>query len=271
MAQPHVYRTEAIVLRQRPLAEANKICVLFTPLHGRLEAVAKGLRRPRSRLAGHLEPLTHSRLLVARGRSLDIITQAETVQAFPALHDDLERLSRGLYVAELVDRFTDTAPDVAGLYRLVLATLQRLEIALAPDPAVRWFEMRLLADQGYQPQLHGCVRCAAPLELDGNAFAPLAGGVVCPNCRSGLPGRPLSGRAFKLLRFLQQAPYDQAAQVRVDAALARELEEHMRGAIEVALDQEVRAARFVQVVRATPAASGLPPAPPTDASSEGTT
>ena len=162
MPQPHVYRTEAIVLRQRPLVDADKVCVLFTPLHGRIEAVAKGVRRTRSHLAGHVEPLTRSRFLLAKARSLDIITQAETIDAFPALHDDLDRLSRGLYAAELVDRFTDSAGDVAGLYRLLLDTLHRVETADSPDLPLRWFEMRLLDDQGYRPQLQHCVRCEAP-------------------------------------------------------------------------------------------------------------
>ena len=253
MPQPHVYRTEAIVLRQRPLVDADKVCVLFTPLHGRIEAVAKGVRRTRSHLAGHVEPLTRSRFLLAKARSLDIITQAETIDAFPALHDDLDRLSRGLYAAELVDRFTDSAGDVAGLYRLLLDTLHRVETADSPDLPLRWFEMRLLDDQGYRPQLQHCVRCEAPLRPDGNAFSVPAGGVVCPDCRTGLIGRPLSGRAFKLLRFLQTAPYEQSAQVRIDAGLGRELEGHLRGAVELALDQEVRAARFVEVVRSTSA------------------
>ena len=251
MAQPRVYRTEAIVLRQRPLAEADKVCVLFTPLHGRIEAVAKGVRRSRSRLAGHVEPLTRSRFLIARTRSLDIITQAETVDAFPALHADLDRLGLALCAAELVDRFTDTAADVGALYRLLLDTLGRLESAPAPALALRWFELRLLDDQGYRPQLGRCVRCDAAPPPEGAAFAVGAGGVVCPDCRAGIDGRPLSPRAFKLLRFMQSAPYDQSAQVRVDAALGREIEGHLRAAIEFALDQEVRAARFVELVRST--------------------
>ena len=151
MAQPHVYRTEAIVLRQRPLVDADKVCVLFTPFHGRIEAAAKGVRRSRSRLAGHLEPLTRSRLLIVKARSLDIITQAETLDAFPALHDDLDRLSRALYAAELVDRFTGSATDGGVLYRLLLDTLHRLETADSLDLPLRWFEMRLPRRPGLSP------------------------------------------------------------------------------------------------------------------------
>ena len=242
------------MLRQRRLGEADKICVLFTPERGRIEAVAKGVRRPKSKLAGHVEPLTQTRLLLAQGRSLDIITQAETLQPFAHLHDELERLSRGLYVAELLDRFTDAATDVGGLYPLLLATLERLEEAESVDLPVRWFEMRLLMLEGYQPQLDACVQCSAGLEPEGNAFSAASGGVLCPSCRASAPGRPLSGNAFRLLRYLQRAPYAEVARVRVEADLGRELETHLRAAITAALDQEVRTPAFVDAVRALPGA-----------------
>ncbi len=251
MAATHVYRTEAVVLRQRRLGDADKICVLFTPQRGRIEAVARGVRRTKSRLAGHVEPLTRSTLLLATGRTLDVITQAQTVDAYPGLHGDIDRLSRALYVAELVDRFTDAAGDVHRLYALLTETLQRIEIAVNLDLPVRWFEMRILADQGYQPELRECVRCQKALNPEGNAFSAAAGGVLCPSCRSSVVGRPLSAVAFKLLRFLQSASYAEVERIRVDDDLGRELESHLRDAIHQALDQEVRASGFVEVVRAT--------------------
>ncbi len=249
MPDPRLYRTEAVVLRQRRLGEADKICVLFTPGHGRVEAVGRGLRRPRSRLAGHLEPLTRVSVLLAKGRSLDVITQAETVDAYPALRADLDRLSRAFYVAELVDRFTDASTDVGGLYSLLVQTLERLAIEASPDLPVRWFEMRLLVDQGYAPQLERCVRCDTPLGPEGNAFSGLLGGVICPRCRHDASGRPLSVNAFKLLRYLQRQPYQEAARVSVEAALARELEAHLREAVQATLDQDLKTVRFMETVR----------------------
>lgn len=246
-----IYRTEAVVLRQRRLGDAGKICVLFTPNLGRIEAVAKGVRRPRSKLAGHLEPLTRVSLLLAKGRSLDTITQAQALDSFAPLREEIERLSRALYVAELVDRMTDAAPDVGGLYRLLVDTIERLGATEALDLAVRWFEMRLLMEQGYQPNLERCVRCNAELALEGNGFAALAGGVVCPGCREAPGSRPLSGAAFKLLRYMQRRPFAEVARVRVDAVLGRELEMHLRQAVQAALDQEVKAGEFVDAVRAT--------------------
>ena len=102
MPRPRVYKTQAIVLRQRKLGEADKIVTLYTSHQGKVDAVAKGVRRTKSRLAGHLEPLTLGSYMLAEGRELDIVTQAETVDAFAGLRADLDRVSRGLYCAELV-------------------------------------------------------------------------------------------------------------------------------------------------------------------------
>src|SRR5438477_9274575 len=129
MPRPRVYKTQAIVLRQRKLGEADKIVTLFCANKGKVDAVAKGVRRTRSRLAGHLEPLTHGSYLVAQGRELDIITQAETVDGFPGLRGDLERVSRGLYCAELVDRMLPDRSEANPAFRLLLATLTRLDRA----------------------------------------------------------------------------------------------------------------------------------------------
>src|SRR5438445_11492344 len=116
---PRVYRTEAIVLRQRRLGEADRILTLFTPQYGRLDAVAKGVRKQTSRKAGHLEPLTLTSLLVATGQNLDIITQSETIESFLTLREDLQRVARGLYVAELVDRATPERAEQFPIFQLL--------------------------------------------------------------------------------------------------------------------------------------------------------
>src|SRR3990172_10493241 len=123
---PRVYKTPAIVLRQRRLGDADKIITLYTASYGKLDAVAKGVRRVTSRLAGHVEPLSHGSYLLAHGRNLDIITQAQTIEPFQPLREDLDRLSRALYAAELLDRATEERAENFSLYRLLLDTLPRL-------------------------------------------------------------------------------------------------------------------------------------------------
>ena len=249
MSRPHVYRTEAVVLRQRRIGDADKICVLFTPKYGRIEAIAKGVRRPRSRLAGHVEPLTKTTLLIASGRTLDIITQAQSITSYPNIHGDIDRLSRALYVSEMIDRFTDTVDDVESLYSLLIHTLERISSTRNVDLPIRWFEMQMLIDQGYHPELMKCVHCQIALGLSGNAFSAQSGGVLCSTCRSKFPGRPLSDSAFKLLRFLQSPSYSDVQRFRVDESLQREIELHLRSAIHQVIERDVFTGKFIDTIR----------------------
>src|SRR5438270_4287523 len=119
---PRVYRTEAVVLRQRRLGEADRIVTFFSPQLGKIDAVAKGVRKQTSRKAGHLEPLSWTSLLLATGQNLDIITQSETVESFLPLREDLQRLARGLYVCELVDRATPERLEQFPIFQLLVET-----------------------------------------------------------------------------------------------------------------------------------------------------
>ena len=237
-------RTEAIVLRQRPLGDADRICVLFSPLHGRIEAVAKGVRKPLSKTSGHVAPLSRGTFGVAPGRSLDIITEAQTLDAWPSLHDDVDRMTEALAVVELVDRSTDLDLAARPLYNLLRHSLEALASTPSPPSARWWFTLRYLDQQGYRPELQECVRCRRQVGPDGNGFDAAEGGVVCPQCRGGGLGQPLSSPAFRLLRYMRRSSCESTAQVRVDAATAAEIERHLRLSVEHALDTRLRSRSF---------------------------
>jgi len=250
MPRPRVYKTEAIVLRQRRLGEADKIVTLFSPNKGKLDAVAKGVRRTKSRLAGHLEPLTYGAYLLAQGRELDIVTQAETIEGYTALREDLERLSRGLYCAELVDRLLPERSEAWPVFRLLRETLARLCDTDQVDLAVRFFEARLMDELGYRPRLDVCAVCDRRLEPVTNYWSAAAGGVVGPECTNDLIQlQPISANGLKVLRLLERSTFAEAARVRVGGDLAREVEECLAEHIRFVLEREVRSARFVDALR----------------------
>jgi DNA repair protein RecO (recombination protein O) len=250
MPPPRVYKTEAIVLRQRKLGEADKIVTLFTPNYGKLEAVAKGVRRPKSRLAGHLEVLTYTSAMLAQGRNLDVVTQAQAIESFAPLREDLDRLSRALYAAELVDRFSPEGAESFHIFQLLLTTLRRLAAGASADVALRYFEMQLLNLAGFQPQLHNCLGCRRPLMPVSNYFSPAAGGVLCPSCGSGtVSSRPLSVSALKVMRLLQSGGFGGVLRVKIGSALAREIEFHLRAYVIHVLERDVRSAAFIDRLR----------------------
>jgi DNA repair protein RecO (recombination protein O) len=256
MQPPRVYKTHAIVLRHRRLDDADQILTLYTANFGKIDAVAKGVRKAKSRLGGHVEPLTHAMFMLAKGKSLDIVTQVETTEPFSALRDDLDRMSRALYVCELLDKFTEPHAENFALYRLLLDTLRRVEHDSDIDTPVRYCEMALLTSMGYAPELDECVSCRKRLEPVTNFWSAGAGGAVCRDCRVESDAvRPVSANAIKLLRLLRHGRWPDVARVNVDADLALELERALGEYCRWVLERDLRSSAFIDAVRRRRAAA----------------
>ena len=250
MPRPRVYKTQAIILRQRKLGEADKIVTLYCSHIGKVDAVAKGVRRTKSRLAGHLEPLTLGTYLLAEGRNLDVVTQAETIDGFGRLRGDLDRLSRGIYCTELVDRLVPLRSEGNPIFRLLQETLSLIDQQDLLDLPLRRFEMRLLDQLGYRPEMNTCAVCDQRLEPVQNFWSPAAGGVVGPECAGdSLSLRPLSVNAIKVLRILQKASFADAARLNLEPGLTAEIESCMEAQVHFALEREVRSARFLETIK----------------------
>jgi DNA repair protein RecO (recombination protein O) len=189
-----LYRDTGIVLRTYKLGEADRIVVLLTAAHGKVRAVAKGVRKTKSRFGARLEPLSHVSLLLYEGRELDIVSQAETIDHFRAVRDDLDRLTRGVALLEVVDQVAREREPDPRAYRMLLGALRAL--AARPSPLlVPAFFWKLLAAEGVGPQVDACVNCGAEEPLV--AFDVGEGGVLCRSCRRGTAITP---EAIALLR-----------------------------------------------------------------------
>jgi DNA repair protein RecO (recombination protein O) len=247
-----LYRTNAIVLKRRDYAEADRLLTVFTPELGKLVLLAKGVRKTLSRKAGHVELFTHSTFLVARGRTWDLVTQAETLESFVGLRGDLLRLAYAYYVAELLDGFTEEHDAHPPLFRLLHETLVRLaSLDQAALPlVVRYYEMRLLSLAGYQPQLFHCVECRELLEPVTNYMSFADGGVLCPRHGEGKVGtEPLALGLFKALRFIQASQWEQVARLSLGQGLHNDLERLLQGYIIYQLERNVRSAAFIKALR----------------------
>ncbi len=250
MAAPRLYKTEAIILRQRRLGEADRILVVYTPAYGKMDVKARGVRKTTSRMSGHLQPLTRCMLQLAQGHVSDVVAGCETLESFQPLREDLDRLSHALYAAELIDRFVPERAHSFPTYRLLLETLRRLADTDDLGQTLRFFEMRLVDQCGFRPELESCSGCGTPIEPGDNFFAPLSGGIVCRACAAGMSGaRPLSLNALKLLRLVQRGSYNDFVRVRIDTSLADELERHLRSYIVTLLERDVNTASFIERLR----------------------
>jgi DNA repair protein RecO (recombination protein O) len=241
-----VYRTEAIVLRRSDFAEADRLVVLATP-GGKRRVVAKGARKTTSRLAGHIELFTHASMMLAVGRNLDIITQSQAISSLTSLRAELPRLSAAYYVAELYDRFTEEQEENRPLFQLLVSTYVALDRSANPDLALRAYELRLLQIAGYRPHLHHCAVCQEPLNEAADRFSPALGGVICPSHRQSDRGaRPLSGPAFRLLRYLQTQPLEAIEVLRLSAEVRGEAEQQLRAYLRHLLERDLKSVAFLE-------------------------
>ena len=250
MPAPRVYKTEAIVLKRTNLGEADKILTLYTPNLGKLRVFARGVRRTKSKLGGHVELLTRSAMMLAQGKTLDVVSQSETIDSFLPLRSDLWRVSCALYAAELVERFTEEQIENYPIYRLLLETLRRLSEARDGSLPLRYFELHLLGYLGYRPQLDRCVQCEVALKPQQNFFSSSAGGVLCPDCARTEPvARPISVNALKVMRLLQSGDYATASRLRISPELSQGLEHLLRGYIRYLLEREVKSTQWLDRLR----------------------
>lgn len=250
MARPRTYTTEGIVLKHMPLGEADRILTIYTPGLGKLRAVARGVRRPKSRMAGHLEPLTRVRVSVSEGRSLDHIGEAETLRSYRRLREDLELVSKAMYLADLVDSFTVDRSPSAALFDLLAGSLARLESGNKADQVLRYFEIQLLRTSGFGPELGECVECRSALEPASHLFSPATGGLLCDACGPSAKGPfvRLSVNAIKVLRFFQREPPAAVDALEVSPPVLREAARALRSYTTYVLERELKSARFMNLV-----------------------
>ena len=252
-----LYRTEAVVLRRRDMGEADRLLTLYTPRQGKVRVIAKGARKPSSRKAGHIELFMHSTLLVAKGRNLDIVTQAEAIHPFRALREDLDRITHAHYIIELLDRFSSEGEENLALFELIVEALQHIcetdDLALT----VRYHELRLLALEGYHPQFFRCLDCGYAIQPVTNYFDPEQGGTLCPSCgeaqigRPGLPARvrPVSVNTLKVLRYVQTHDYASCSRLRLKPETHRDMEAMMLHYITYLLERNLKSIDFIHRLR----------------------
>jgi DNA repair protein RecO (recombination protein O) len=249
-ARERSFRIEAIVLRHIDWGEADRILTLFSLEMGKIRALAKGVRKLRSRKAGHLEPFTRASLQLARARDLPIITQADTLDVYMPLREELLMPTYAALVVELLDRFTYEEGENRALYRLLANTLSRLSAGHNPDLVIHFYELRLLDLVGFRPHLFHCANCGREIQAQDQFFSPERGGVLCPDCGRGSPGvRPVSMNALKYMRHFQRSSYIEASKALIPAPVYREIENLLHDYITYHLERNLNTPSFLRRAR----------------------
>jgi DNA repair protein RecO (recombination protein O) len=258
MPAPRVYQTQAIVLSRFELGEADRVLTLLTPHDGKLKAIAKGVRRPKSRIGGAVEPFAELHLVLARGRTFDVVTQATVGHAWLRLRDRLESTATAWYMGELAERAVEERAAAYPVYALLRRAFQLLDDGMAPGRVARWYEFGLADALGMRPEVERCVECDRMLEpSEGYRWVPVLGGVLCDG-HLVVPAEQssLSLAALKLLRAYRRMDIEAIAALRLPAAVELEAENALRRFVRHVLERDPRSLAFLDEVRARPLAAG---------------
>ena len=246
MVTTRLYRAEGVVLKSAPTGEGDLVVTLYTQEAGKLRAMAWGARKTTSRKMGHLEPLSRVELALTRGANLDTINQVQGLESFQGLRSSLESISRGFYVAELVDGFGAEGSPNPDMYFLFLDTLRFLDASPDGEMALPFFELHMLKACGFMPELYHCVECRQSLSPGEHRFCVALGGVLCLRCApSGPRIFPLSLQVLKTLRFLDRNPISSLSGIRFQEPFRGELKGLLGDVTRYWLDREVRAGAFL--------------------------
>jgi DNA repair protein RecO (recombination protein O) len=252
------YSTPAIVLRARPLGEKDRVLTLLSPEHGKFAASARGARNPKSKLTAVSQPFIYAKFLIARGRSLDIVTQAQIEDAHPHVALHLLKSAWATYLCELCDVVPEELPDEE-LFELLRVTLSTLDGASEDATALSligaWFEARFLAHAGYAPTLGRCVACGRKIAVAAAEtttpveYSPLLGGTLCAACAPRDMARlSVAVQALRVLRRLERAdtpPLDLLDEWQMTRKTQRDLRACLRRTLAVHLEIRLRSQRFL--------------------------
>ncbi len=244
-----LFRTEAVILRRSDFGEADRMLTLFTPTRGKLRVLAKGARKPTSRKGGHVELFARVDMLIAKGRNLDIVSQAETIEPHPAFHADLVRMTYASHVAELLDRFSGEEEENKNAYNLLVATLGYLCQDVDLRLVARFYELHLMTWVGFRPELFKCVVGRDEIVAQDQYFSYEDGGVVCPEHGQSNNMTPISLGALKVLRYLQTRDFETVRVLNLRPALHAEVERVMHGYITYLLERRLQSVDFLRHLR----------------------
>lgn len=210
------FHAQGVVLRHSEYGEADRILTIYTLEQGKIQVAAKGVRKIKSRKAGHLEPFTQVALYLAKGSGLPVVTQAEAIRTFDALRADLLKTAYAAYVVELVDRFSYAEAENPLLYKLLVDTFIRLEGSAEPAVVIHYYEMHLLDLLGFRPELQTCVSCGEAISAQDQFISPLMGGALCPRCRQAdASAWPVSMPVLKYLRHFQRTAWSRLEKMKL--------------------------------------------------------
>ena len=244
MSRNYTYSTAAIVLRHTPVGETDRLITLYTQDYGKLRTFAKGIRKINSKLAGYLEPLNQVSILIAQGRNLPIITEADIIEGFYTPSTNFEAIVSGSYIADCLDAFTLEGVENLPLYDLGCSELKQIQTVQNQETQLRFFELQLLMISGYQPELEVCLDCRNAPQRHAVYFSFEAGGILCRDCKNKFTSITVSETSIKALRYLLQTETLNAQKIKMPNEIHKELAYILTNYLQFIIDRGLQSVAF---------------------------
>ena len=246
----NIQKTEGIVTKHIPIGEADRIVTLISPSIGKIRAVARGSRKPKSKMGGHLIPITRVKISVANTKTIDQITEVETIESFRKIKEDLYLLSKASYMTELAENFVQEHSESKQIFNLLLQCITLLQIAPDIEILVKFFEIKLMSQTGFKPEMIICSECGATLVPGSYKFSFESGGLLCNQCAGKIHSftEKLSTNSIKLIRFIQNENFEKIAKLNSTKNLLEEIERVISGYMRSILDKELKTKPLLDLI-----------------------
>ena len=243
-----VYHADALVIRSREFGESDRVLTLFSREMGKLQAVAKGVRKPKSRQRAGVQLFTYGDFLIHRGKTLDTVSQCSPRESFPYLWNDLDRSFAATGIAELLDISTVSEQPNPELFALTLTCLFLME-QFDPFLVLGTYALRLMMLLGYQPCLAECAECGGDIRGERVFFSSDAGGTLCSQCREIYSGRWIRAGSIAFMRQLIRTDITKIDRLRWNAWMKQEILETLRLYLEYKIERPLKSWRMGSLTR----------------------
>lgn len=245
------YVVDAIVLKHRPIGEADRLITFYTNVLGKVNAVARSARKPGSKFGGSLDLLNHVKVSLARGRSLDHVSEAEVISSYRSIKENLGRMTQAIYALELIDTFGEDRSANRELFESTVNLFRGYDLGINVDYETLKFEMKVLKSTGFLPEFLVCVNCRSELTPEDHLFDCNSGGILCKDCNRGVQGQSkwISVASMKVLRNLQRGIYAvNSPSFELTADILEELKQLMRMYFEYTAEKNLKTIGFMDQV-----------------------
>ena len=241
-------KTHGIIIKRSNFGEADRILTVLTDRLGKVKAIAKGVRKTRSHLAGSLEPYMLVDLQLHQGKNFYIVTGASIISEYQNIHSDIKKIAQAFFVGELIDKFVEEnqkAKSVFDLANLTFSAIEKDQKSLI----VLAFQLKIVEQAGFKPEIYNCIHCKEKLSAGDNFWDHIEGGIICRLCQQKFHhGEKISDQAIKVFRFLEQNNFSIITKLKLDQETESEVDKILLEYIKSILEKEIKSRKFLNQV-----------------------